>query len=94
MFSPYFFIIKHNVSKKIIGYITAIFVMTGVIINIFPSYSPHHTEILTGIHLPIMLWAVTGVAYMGEQWRTNKGRMNFICFTGESVILRYLAHYF
>lgn len=85
-FIALFFIIKHNVSKKLIGYIAVIFVLTGVIINFYPSYSPNHTEILTGIHLPIMLWLVTGVAYMGEKWRTSKGRMNFIRFTGESVI--------
>lgn len=85
-FIALFFMIKHNVSKKLMGSIAGIFVLTGVIINLYPSYSPYHTEILTGIHLPIMLWFVTGVAYMGEKWRTNKGRMNFIRFTGESVI--------
>jgi hypothetical protein len=41
---------------------------------------------LTGIHLPIFLWLVTGVAYIGEKWRSSKGRMDFIRFTGESVI--------
>ncbi len=81
-----FFIIKHDVSKKLIGYITAIFVLTGLIINLYPSYVPHHTAILTGIHLPIMLWLVTGVAYTGKKWSTNKGRMDFIRFTGEGLI--------
>jgi len=85
-FIALFFIIKHHVSKKLIGYITTIFVLTGVIINLYPSYDPNHTAMLTGIHLPIMLWLVTGVAYLGDKWRTKKGRMNFIRFTGESVI--------
>ncbi|HKL41874.1 MAG TPA: permease prefix domain 1-containing protein [Clostridia bacterium] len=85
-FAALFFIIRHEVSQKKIWYLTGIFLLTGVIINLYPSYSPHHTEILTGIHLPLMLWMVTGVAYMGKHWRTSKERMNFIRFTGESVI--------
>jgi hypothetical protein len=85
-FIALFFLIKHEINKKLIWYITGIFALTGVIINFYPSYSPNHTAILTGIHLPIMLWLVTGVAYMGEEWRTKKERMNFIRFTGESVI--------
>ncbi len=81
-----FFVIRHDLNKKLIWYVTGFFVLTGVIINLYPSYSPNHTEILTAIHLPMMLWLVTGVAYLGDKWRNNKGRMNFIRFTGESVI--------
>ncbi len=81
-----FFVIKHDINKKLIWYIAGIFALTGVIINLYPSYSPNHTAMLTGVHLPIMLWLVTGAAYMGEEWRTKKGRMNFIRFTGESLI--------
>ncbi|MTI62237.1 MAG: hypothetical protein FH762_20010 [Firmicutes bacterium] len=81
-----FFAIKHGLNKKLTWYISGIFVLTGVIINFYPSYSPHHTAILTGIHLPIMLWLVTGVAYMGEKWKNKKSRMDFIRFTGESII--------
>lgn len=81
-----FFLIRHNVNTKLICYIAGIFALTGVVINLYPSYSPHHTEILTAIHLPIMLWLITGVAYTGDEWMNNKARMNFIRFTGESVI--------
>ncbi len=81
-----FFMIKHDINKKLVWYITGVFALTGIIINFYPSYNPDHTAMLTGIHLPIMLWLVTGVAYLGEEWRTKKGRMNFIRFTGESLI--------
>lgn len=85
-FIVFFFAINHDINKKLIGYILGIFAFTGVVINLYPSYSPNHTEILTGIHLPMMLWLVTGVAYMGKKWRDNKERMNFIRFTGECII--------
>lgn len=81
-----FFGIQRGVSKKVIGSTLGIFLVTAVIINLYPSYGPNHTEILTGIHLPIMLWMLTGVAYMGQKWQTAKERMNFIRFTGECII--------
>lgn len=85
-FVALFFIIRHQVSQKQIWYLAGIFLFSGVIVNLYPSYNPHHTEVLTAIHLPLMLWLVTGVAYMGIKWKNSKARMNFIRFTGESVI--------
>ncbi|MDW7668366.1 MAG: permease prefix domain 1-containing protein [Bacillota bacterium] len=81
-----YFGITRNINKKIIGYILGLFFISAVIVNVYPSYTPNHTEVLSSIHLPLMLWLITGVAYMGERWRTSKERMNFIRLTGESII--------
>ncbi len=85
-FIVFFFIIKHKLNQKLISYITAIFILTSIIINFYPSYEPHHTAMLTAIHLPIMLWLVTGVAYIGKKWQSKEGRMDFLRFTGECFI--------
>jgi len=66
--------------------IGGIFALAWVLINLYPSYSPNDTEFLTALHLPLFLWLITGIAYMGMDWKATKGRMNFIRFTGESVI--------
>ena len=42
--------------------------------------------VLTAIHLPLALWLVVGVAYMGGDWRSDRRRMDFIRFTGEWLI--------
>ncbi|MFA6940263.1 MAG: permease prefix domain 1-containing protein [Clostridiaceae bacterium] len=81
-----FFIIKNKLRWKMIASILGIFCFTAIVINIYPSYNPKNTEILTGIHVPIFLWLITGAAYMGEKWRNCRSRMDFIRFTGESVI--------
>jgi hypothetical protein len=39
--------------------------------------------VLTGLHLPIALWFVVGIAYVAEDWRSSRRRMDFIRFTGE-----------
>ena len=63
-----------------------VFALALVLVNLYPSYEPWHTEILTAIHLPILLWLLTGVAYLGKEWKTSQARMNFLRFTGECVI--------
>ena len=80
------FALKRGMTKRLVWPIIGIFVATAVVVNLYPSYGPHHTETLAGIHLPIMLWLVTGIAYMGDQWKTSQHRMNFLRFTGESII--------
>jgi len=63
-----------------------IFALAGILINLYPSFPPNNTELLTALHLPLFLWLITGVAYMGLEWKSSKDRMNFIRFTGEAVI--------
>ena len=81
-----FFLIKHQLTWKMSATIMGIFALAGILINLYPSFSPNDTEILTALHLPLFLWLVTGVAYMGLEWKSSRGRMNFIRFTGEAVI--------
>src|SRR4030095_2724364 len=44
------------------------------------------TEVLTVLHLPIALWLVVGLAYVGSRWFADGGRMNFVRFSGELAI--------
>lgn len=81
-----FFMIKNKLSWKITASIMGIFCFTAIAINIYPYFNLKNTELLTGIHVPIFLWLITGVSYMGEKWRNSRSRMDFIRFTGESVI--------
>ena len=44
------------------------------------------TEMLTALHLPIALWLVVGVAYVGGRWFAGGRRMDFVRFSGELFI--------
>ncbi|HHT91246.1 MAG: permease prefix domain 1-containing protein [Bacillota bacterium] len=81
-----FLTVKHGGSAKLRWVLAGIFAFSLVVVNFYPSYEPRHTETLTAIHLPILLWLVTGLAYMGRDWKTSRARMDFLRFTGESVI--------
>ncbi|KAF5058268.1 hypothetical protein DSECCO2_348350 [anaerobic digester metagenome] len=81
-----FFLYKNKANLKMTAVILGIFAGAALLINAYPSYPPNSTELLTALHLPLFLWLVTGVAYLGIQWRSSQGRMNFIRFTGEAII--------
>ena len=81
-----FFLYKNKSNLKMVTVILGIFAGAAVLVNAYPSNPPNSTELLTALHLPLFLWLITGVAYLGLDWRSSQGRMNFIRFTGESVI--------
>jgi hypothetical protein len=55
-------------------------------VNVFPFQTGASTDLLVAIHLPVVLWFVVGVAYVGGDLRSSAARMNFIRFTGEWAI--------
>jgi hypothetical protein len=62
------------------------FVLSALVMNLFPFISLGHTEILASLHLPIALWLTVGVAYAGGRWRDHQQRMNYVRFSGEWFI--------
>jgi len=86
-----FFLIKRKSELKTWATILGIFILAALIISVYPSFDPHHTEYLTIFHLPLFLWLVVGAAYIGREWQGSHGRMNFIRFTGEVVIYGVLV---
>ncbi|HJR90172.1 MAG TPA: permease prefix domain 1-containing protein [Aeromicrobium sp.] len=72
----------------------AVYTVAALVMNLYPwrlaQYaSESTTEILAATHLPILLWLIAGLAYVGGQWSSHARRMDFIRFTGEWVV--YLA---
>ena len=61
------------------------FLAAAVVVNAFPFARRGDTQALTAIHLPIALWLVVGIAYVGGR-RFEGGRMNFVRFSGELFI--------
>lgn len=90
-FIAVFFLIKRQAGRQVWISILGIFMVAAVIINLYPSFEPHNTAYLSGLHLPLFLWLVVGAAYIGRGWRESQGRMNFIRFSGEAFIYGVLV---
>ena len=62
------------------------FATAAVVANVYPFTGRSDTGLLMILHLPIALWLVVGVAYVGGRWWAGSGRINFVRFSGELFI--------
>ena len=81
-----YFAWQRRVSLRVIGVLALLFVLGAVGANAYPLAAESQSTVLTAIHLPLALWLVVGVAYVGGDWRSDRRRMDFIRFTGEWLI--------
>jgi hypothetical protein len=85
-----YFVWKRRMAPRHWAWLAAAFIAAAVVVNTFPfargTTGPSHTEALCALHLPIALWLVIGIAYVGGGWFAGSGRMNFVRFSGELFI--------
>jgi hypothetical protein len=62
------------------------FALAALVINLYPYDTDSDTEILVALHLPVVLWFVVALPYMGGTIRSHERRMDFVRFTGEWFI--------
>ncbi|WP_158842349.1 permease prefix domain 1-containing protein [Saccharothrix deserti] len=74
---------RRHATKALIGVLLALFALGAVAANAYPLADDSQSVVLTGIHLPIALWFVVGLAYVADDVRAPRRRMDFIRFTGE-----------
>jgi hypothetical protein len=74
---------RRRAGTALIGVLIALFALGAVAANAYPLLPTSQSVILTGIHLPIALWFVAGLAYVADDLRSARRRMDFIRFTGE-----------
>ena len=62
------------------------FAVAAVVVNAYPFADDSDTLWITVLHLPIALWLVVGIAYVGGRWWAGSERMGFVRFSGELFI--------
>ncbi len=81
-----YFAWKRRMDLRHAAWLAIPFVAAAVVQNVFPFGARSHTLVLSALHLPIALWLVAGVAYVGGRWFAGSGRMDFVRFSGELAI--------
>lgn len=74
---------RRQARPALIGILVALFALGAVAANVYPLADTSQSVVITSIHLPIALWLVVGLAYVADDWRSSRRRMDFIRFTGE-----------
>ncbi|NJC69125.1 hypothetical protein HC031_05245 [Planosporangium thailandense] len=77
---------RRQARRPLIGILVALFALGAVAANAYPLADKSQSVVVTSIHLPIALWLVVGLAYVADDWRSPRRRMDFIRFTGEWFI--------
>jgi hypothetical protein len=77
---------RRGLSARVVAVLAVPFVAAAVLMNLYPFGGDGDTEQLAAMHLPLLLWLVAGVAYLGGGWRGDAPRMDFVRFTGEWFI--------
>jgi hypothetical protein len=81
-----YFAVQRRMPWSRVAVLAAIVAVLAIVVNLFPFGDGSATDILIGIHLPVVLWFVVGAAYTGGEVRSHVRRMDFIRFTGEWAI--------
>ncbi|MER7457221.1 permease prefix domain 1-containing protein [Micromonospora sp. NPDC126480] len=74
---------RRRARSVLLGVLLGLFVLGAVAANAYPLRDDSQSLVVTSIHLPIALWLVVGLAYVADDLRSSRRRMDFIRFTGE-----------
>jgi hypothetical protein len=85
-FLTVYFVWKRGMDPRRCAWLAVPFIAAAVVMNTFPFARQSHTERLSVLHLPIALWLVVGIAYVGGRWFQGGARMDFVRFSGELFI--------
>ncbi|GGO23342.1 permease prefix domain 1-containing protein [Micromonospora parathelypteridis] len=77
---------RRQARPVMIAVLVALFVLGAVAANAYPLADDSQSVVVSSVHLPIALWLVVGLAYVADDWRSSRRRMDFIRFTGEWFI--------
>ncbi len=81
-----YFAWKRRLDARTRLWLALAFATAVLLVNVYPFEVGADTEALTGLHLPIALWLLVGVAYAGGRWGESARRMDFVRFSGELFI--------
>ena len=81
-----YFAWKRRLTGTVAATLIVPFAALAVALNVYPFALGGSTGMLAALHAPVILWLLTGVAYVGGRWRSDKRRMDFVRFTGELAV--------
>jgi hypothetical protein len=66
---------------------TLAFLFPAIYINLLPSYKPGASVNLAYIHLPLLMWFIYGIVFIGYDLKNRNKRIDFIRYNGDLAII-------
>lgn len=85
-----YFAWKNKLSTGKIAFIVGAMLVGLIFINSFPDVGKSDTLLLSCIHLPLILWSITGFAFVGETSNNAEKRLNYLSYNGDLVVMTTL----
>ncbi|MGW9630600.1 permease prefix domain 1-containing protein [Agromyces sp. NPDC055520] len=92
-FLAFWFAWRRRTSASVLVVVGSVFVVVGLALNLYPFAGPDHgssvaamtsaTGVLAMVGSFVALWLTVGIAYVGDDWRSERTRMDFVRFSGE-----------
>ncbi len=70
--------------------VLSLFVLSALYINLLPTGEGHDSVVLAYIHLPLMLWSLYGLLFIGFDRKDPARRIGYIRYNGDLAILTAL----
>ncbi|WP_433796628.1 permease prefix domain 1-containing protein [Actinoplanes sp. CA-252034] len=81
-----FLLWRRRAGRLVCAVVLAMFVVGAAAANLYPVDTDSQSMGVISSHLPVALWFVVGLAYVSDNLRSARRRMDFIRFSGEWFI--------
>jgi len=81
------FILKQGLQGKRLYLIIASILVSLLYVNLLPYGQTNGTIMLAFIHVPLLLWSITGIAYTGNEYGLMQKRIGYLRYNGELAIM-------
>lgn len=78
---------KDSLKKQI--FILICFIISILFINFLPNKNSD-TLLLSQIHLPLFIWSLVGISFIGNEFNSIKNRIHFLRLNGDIIVLGIL----
>ncbi|WP_242928653.1 hypothetical protein [Pontibacter vulgaris] len=86
-----YFAWKNNLAKNRLALLGGVTIISLLYINLLPgNTNESDTLVLACLHLPVLLWAMLGVAYTGNELNNYNRRLGYLRFNGDLLVMTAL----
>lgn len=81
-----YFVRRRRLPLRASLWTVAAFAVAAAVVNLPPVGTDASFDVLVALHVPVVTWFAVAAPFMGSSWRSHRGRMDFVRFTGEWLV--------
>jgi len=82
-----YFAWKHRIPVKLLLGTAGVLIISACYINLLPGYPQSDTVVLASLHMPLFLWSMLGLAFVGGNLKELQKRVDFLQYNGNLLVI-------